>query len=297
MPYRHSKVSALFQLIILLTIPSLNYSQNGSEFMVDPDTTFNQSKPAVALDKNGNWHIIYTAIDTTGEYIKHTLLNQDGEFSKLPHIIINVNLIPVLTIMGLSIATSQDYAVVGMRALDPIGKNIFFQILNIAGDPLIPIRRFPNATEIVGNINVCFMNDSTFYACYDDRKYGYAHEVVCIQLGYTAGHLSNEYQVVNDDSISSFYECAFATIASNLNSNSTVVVWQDDNSGIFQIYCKIFSRDLTAISSRILINEGMQENDRAYPEVKMASDGSFAVMWISKVDNHYNVYCRKFTGI
>ena len=287
------KVIFIFTFLFIL-LPNLILSQIRSDFMIDPDTTFHQSKPAVALDENGNWHIIYTALDTIGEYIKHTLLNQAGESLKSPQIIKD-NHAPMGTIMGLSIATSQHYTVVGIQALDPSGRDIYFQILNKIGDPLMPVYRFPDATDVVGNIDVCFINDSTFYACYTDHKPEYEHEVVCMQAGLSSGYLSSEYKIVNGDS-NSFYQCEWTTIASNLSSNSIAVVWQDNNSGIFQIYCKIFLKDLTPISSRILITEDMKENYSVYPEVTMASNGNFAVIWISKVDNHCNVHCRKFTN-
>lgn len=291
---RHSKMGTLFKVIVLLIVPSLSLSQIRSDFMIDPDTTFNQSMPAVALDKNGHWHIIYSAHHIRAEYIKHILLNKDGEFLKPPHIV-NDTLASMGAIIGLNIAAAQNYAVVGMRTLDPSGKNIFFQILNKVGDPLMRAYRFPDATDVVGNIDLCFITDSIFCACYKDRKPEFEHEVICMHLGSILGYLLTKYKIANNDS-ASFYQCEWTTVASNLSSNTIVVVWQDNNSGIFQIFCKIFSKDLTPISSRILITDDMKENDSFYPEAKMASDGSFLLMWISKVDDHYNVYFRKFTN-
>lgn len=280
-------IKMIFIFTILFLLPNFISSQIRSDFMIDPDTSYSQSWPAVAFDKNGNWHIIWK----NNGYIKQVIFNENAGVVRLPYLITNK---PNL-LWNYEIATNKNYAVVAYDEGLPVGgKAILAQILTLNGDPVIPRFPIPIGFESSAFKDVSFVTDTTFWVLLQDYKYPFFYQAICFQICTTSGKLVGASKVVNDDSLKNYYQCGVATICSNINAQRICVIWEDNSSGIESLYGRIYFPDSTPRSDRFMVTEENKEFSRGAVAADMDTKGDFIVVWSAQVDSCWNVYLRHF---
>ena len=286
------KYLCLFCFLILLIFSASLSAQIRSDFMIDPDTSYSQGHPAVAFDDNGNWHIIYSIYDSTaGSFIKHAIYNSEGDLIRYPHLITEK---PYL-LWNYQIATNGNHTVVAFdEGLHVGGKAILAQVLTLNGDHAVPHLAIPHIYESTSFNDVSFVTDTTFFVVYLDYKYPLQHQTTNFQTCTTSGKLLGDPIAVNDDTLSFHYICGIATICSNIAAQRIAIIWEDNSTGIFQLYGRLYSPDGNPRNDRFMITAGNNDNSHWWVAADMDSKGDIAVVWSARVDTCWHIYLRSF---
>ncbi len=87
----------------------------------------------------------------------------------------------------------------------------------------------------------------------------------------------------------------FGRIATNLKSETAVVVWLDGSSRGNKVFGRLFSKDGTPLGSTFLISDDPDISYVWSPGVVMNGNGDFIVAWSCEIKNRgWNVYQRRF---
>lgn len=284
----------LLFIIILFSFPLRTFSQIRSDFMIDPDTTFSTHGAAHAFDANGNWQIIYTVIDTTGDFIKHTILSSQGEIIRLPHLITEM---PLMSMKRQVISSKENYTVFGTSwGLPAVGFGITIGIglLDIQGKSIVPFSPVSDRS-LLRSIDVAFVSDTTFMIVFDGFQYPYQHEVVSLQLGTILGELINTPIVVNDDSTTNWYWVQQPLVISRPFTDSVILIWIDNAfEDTYQIFARLYTKDGEPVSSRLLLVDNSNPVDFSWVAADIETNGDFSIVWGGLVDNEWNIFLKRF---
>jgi hypothetical protein len=135
---------------------------------------------------------------------------------------------------------------------------------------------------------------SFFVAWEDDRDGNGYQEIFARSFDATGAPLVNELSV---NPVSSGQQ---RDPAGGMASNGrAVVVWEDDQdgNGYYEIHGRRFNAAGAAVGGEIIVNQESDGNQRN-PDVAVAADGSFVVVWEDDRDDngYYEIFARRFNA-
>ena len=268
----------------------------GLEFQVNTYTSDSQRNPAVAMDSDGDFVIVWesytpvTSYDIFARIYNSQGVAQDAEFR------VNTFATNNQTYPSVAMDADGDF-VVAWTSYYQVGNNynIFARIYDSSGDTqsaelqinssyITHIQQFPSvAMDADGDFVVTWQSDRQDGDAYGvfSRKYnssGVAQDVEFQVNTYTAG--SQTYPSIATDSDGDF-----------------VVVWtsEDQDGSGYGIFAQRYDSSGVAQGSEFQVNTYTTSHQQ-YPAVVMDSDGDYVVVWQSdgQDGNGYGIFARSY---
>lgn len=191
----------------------------------------------------------------------------------------------------LNFSINKQYSILVWANFTPVGEDIRVQVLTIDGNPTGPDLKIITQSFSPWSPDVTFVKDTIFQIVFRDLIDPFEHATVCLLtatpstsfLAYIDG------QVVNDDTISS-YNSKICIIISNPDVNHSAILWEDNSTGEYRLYGRLYSSDGTPLSERFKIIE--KKSYRRYFSADMDTSEGFVVVWPAKVDTCWHLYVR-----
>ncbi len=74
------------------------------------------------------------------------------------------------------------------------------------------------------------------------------------------------------------------------------VAWRDNRNDVFDIFCKRFASDGTALGSSFQVNDDTAEVYRYSPCLSLNNNGNFIISWTDEYNGHGNVMAQQFSS-
>jgi len=72
------------------------------------------------------------------------------------------------------------------------------------------------------------------------------------------------------------------------------LAWRDNRNDIFDVFCKQFSGNGTALGNSFQVNNDFESDYRYSPEVSTNTNGSFIILWTDRFEGNYNIYAQQY---
>lgn len=254
----------------------------------------NQSEPAIGVDKNGNFAIIWRD-ERNG--VQHDIYCQrySSDGNKLgPNFKVNDTTIFSANwyIPAISMNSSGNFVIVWIDSRErradiygqrydkngsKLGNN--FKINDYADGCS---QRFPD---------VCIDDSSYFIVVWKDKRNG-DYDIYCQRFNNNGVKLGVNFRVNDDIGNTKQYQPAIE--ADSLGN--FVVVWMDERYGNYDIYCQQFAKSGTKLGINFRVNDDSGENHWSWPAISVSDNGNFAVVWTNKHNGKKNLYCQRYNN-
>jgi hypothetical protein len=268
----------IFLIVFISVFNTSSYSQTNGNLVVSP----NGSIPQLAVDNNGNAHIVWTTYESESSSIQYSVVSSSGN-----------KLIDSLQIGNSkyfdepNISLGKENIIISWRAV-------------IGGSESYIDGRF---LDYKGNLDSVFgafsspgsASSSTPYSCELDKgKF----------LLAWSGEKTIDGKILSVDSVNvntlnfvnlnqSSIKLLGPVILKAPGINKYSLVWLDDHTGETQLFTRIFNLDNTPVSEIITVSTDSL-NDLFYYSAAMDSTGKFIVAWSGDKNNIWQIDKRLF---
>ena len=269
------------------TEEAIPLSPVGPEFQVNTYTEDNQTGPALAMDEDGNFVVVWESGDPP------PTIGQDGDWEgifaqRYDHsgapigVEFQVNTHTNLTQEDSAVAMNHSGAFVVVwdsKDQDGSGSGIYGQRYNKLGTPVGSEFQVNTVTPLTqAGPDVAMNVNGDFVIVWESNGQTGTYETFARRYNYSGQPLGAEFQV----NTSTYGSQGFTRIAMN-DSGAFVVVWRSthgldgDGHGVFgQLYDSLGNPD----GPEFRINS-TTIGDQTHPDVAMDADGNFIVIWVS----------------
>jgi hypothetical protein len=269
-------------------------AKQGSNFQVsDNSGTTTQSAPAVEIDGNGNFVVLWQDTrngdyDIYAQYFNSGGSKQGGNYQVSSENGNNLQNLPALAMAanGNWLAVWYDFRN-GEKNTDIYAQRFTggstkqgtnFQVNNEAGSS------WQDYPDIAANSN------GNYVVVWRDERHG--DYDVYAQLFSTNGPMGANFRV-NDDNGNSLQGANTVAID---NAGNFIIVWQDERNGNADIYAQRCTSNGTKVGANFLVNDQSGASLQSHPAIAIDANGNFIVVWQDDRNGNWDIYAQRFNS-
>ncbi|MDA8015979.1 MAG: hypothetical protein MPN21_00925 [Thermoanaerobaculia bacterium] len=257
----------------------------GEPFQVNIYTTSWQDAPSVAATDSGNFLIFWESRGQDGEF--EGIYGRRYDSSGMPQ----TGEMPVNSFTASSQGGPK--ALVGPQGPVVVWRDGAFDgdsgsiMVKLVGDDEFLVNTHTTGNHMFPDLAMDAQGDFVVVWDNDDDQDGDGRGVFAQRFDSAGGLAGSEFQV--NTTTTGFQELP---AVDGIGDGRFVVVWNADAGSDDRVMAQRFASDGSKQGAEITVNA--PSYDRNDPDVAMATDGSFVVVWKSYVDPTYEIYSRRF---
>lgn len=294
---KYIKVVLCLTMLFVLHSVKAQVTTDGSEMRINTTTAHSQQNPAIAMDANGNYVVVWESyINTTNGYDIYFQRYNSSGVAQGSETIVNTTTADNQQSPKIAMADNGKFTIVWQSYnQDGEGHGIYAAMFNTDGTTALA--EFLVNTTITGEQrqpSIAMENDGAYVISWissDADGFG----VFAQQFTNTGATVNSEFAV---NSTTTGFQ-SYSDVAMD-DSGNYIITWQSlnqDGSGN-GVYFQRFNASGTAQGSETLVNTTITGNQQN-PKIATDQNGNFVIVWESygqDAANTYGIYAQRFNS-
>jgi hypothetical protein len=289
--------SLMLQLEALENRETPNVVPVGGEFRINDATTWIADEPAVALDANGDFVVVWQALGADGSdnAILARRFSREGQ-ALTGDILVNTHTTGSQQRPVVAADAAGNFVVVwgSASAQDGSREGVYARRFSAAGLPLTSEFRINQFTlGVQGNASLAMDSDGDFVVAWESAyQDGDGYGVYARRYSNLGTPLGNEFRVNTTTTGDQRYPSVAANGAGNF-----VVTWQSPDQNQDGVFAQRFTAAGVALGPEFQVNT-FTVNHQARPRAAMDAAGNFTIVWESHGQDAgtTGIYARRFAA-